>query len=132
VQFVGGTVGLSVAQAAFAGELTGNIAKYAPSAPFETLRIDPLAIYDLPAEVIPGAILAYTKSLNIVFVIIVPLAGVGLLSNLGIRNLCIKKKPAPGGATSSKASVGSKEADSKSTSPSLTAADSHADASEKV
>ncbi|KAJ7150499.1 ABC transporter [Mycena crocata] len=72
-QFLGGMMGLSVAEPVFASELTHFLARYAPDAPAAIARNSPTAIYsDLPAEIIPGVLKAYIESLRIVFVLGVP------------------------------------------------------------
>nr|CRX79083.1 hypothetical protein ls5930a1_00125 [Leucosporidium scottii] len=90
-QFLGGTVGLAVAQAAFASELGQNIAKYAPTAPITVIRESPLAIYtSLPEDLIPAVVKAYVKSLQIVFILGVPFACLGLVMAFFIKNLSMK------------------------------------------
>ncbi|KAF7360634.1 Major facilitator transporter-like protein [Mycena venus] len=71
-QFLGGTLGLGIAE---------------PS---------PTAIYtDLPVEMIPGVVRAYTESLRIVFVLGVPVAGIALLAAMFIRNIRIVRSAPP-------------------------------------
>ena len=74
-----------MAQAVFASELGRNLLKYAPTAPENLVRNNPLAIYDLPAAIIPNAIEAYTNSLNAVLILIVPAAGIALISCFFVR-----------------------------------------------
>jgi EmrB/QacA subfamily drug resistance transporter len=91
-QFFGGTVGLGVAEPIFASELGKNLVKYAPLAPASIVKQSPTAIYtDVPANLIPGIVLAYMESLKIVFLVGVPVAGLGLLASLFIKNIKIEK-----------------------------------------
>ncbi|KAF7300398.1 Major facilitator transporter-like protein [Mycena chlorophos] len=96
-QFLGGTLGLGVAEPVFASELTKFLAKYAPDAPAAVVKQSPTAIYtELSPAQIPGVVLAYTKSLRLVFLIGVPVAILALIDALFIKNLRIEKtKPAP-------------------------------------
>lgn len=71
---MGGTVGLGVAEPVFASELTKYLLKYAPDAPATIVKESPTAIYtQVPAQFIPGVVLAYCDSLRIVFVVGVPI-----------------------------------------------------------
>jgi hypothetical protein len=73
LQFLGGMVGLSVAEAVFSTELTRFLARYAPEAPAAIVRNSPTAIYaDLPAALVPGVIKAYIESLRVVYILGVP------------------------------------------------------------
>lgn len=73
-QFFGGTIGLGVAEPVFSSELTRNLLKYAPDAPAMIVKESPVNIYiDLPADQIPGVVLAYTQSLKVVYVVGVPI-----------------------------------------------------------
>ncbi|KZP04162.1 MFS general substrate transporter [Athelia psychrophila] len=73
-QFFGGTIGLGVAEPVFSSLLTQNLLKYAPDAPAMIVKESPVNIYtDLPAELIPGVVLAYCDSLKVVFIIGVPI-----------------------------------------------------------
>ncbi|KAF7378123.1 Major facilitator transporter-like protein [Mycena sanguinolenta] len=92
-QFLGGMVGLSVAEAVFASELTKFLARYAPNAPASIARNSPTAIYtDLPAVLIPGIVKAYIESLRVVYLIGVPVAGLSILAALFIKNIKIVKE----------------------------------------
>lgn len=94
-QLLGGTLGLGVAEPVFASELSKYLLRFAPEAPMALVKQSPIAIYaDLPAEMIPGVVRAYTESLRIVFVLGVPVAGLALLSGMFIRNLRIEKAAA--------------------------------------
>jgi len=90
-QFLGGTVGLGIAEPILSTELTKYLAQYAPNAPAAIVRQSPTNIYSLPADMIPGVVEAYADSLKIVFLVGVPVAGLGLLSSLFIKNIRIVK-----------------------------------------
>ncbi|KIM82572.1 hypothetical protein PILCRDRAFT_820439 [Piloderma croceum F 1598] len=91
-QFFGGTLGLGVAEPVFASELSKFLLKYAPNAPAAIVKESPTAIYtDIPADQIPGVVLAYAESLKIVFLVGVPIAGLGLLASFFINNIKIQK-----------------------------------------
>ncbi|KAJ7136671.1 major facilitator superfamily domain-containing protein [Mycena epipterygia] len=93
-QFLGGTLGLGVAEPVFASELSKYLLRFAPEAPAAVVKESPTAIYtDLPAEVIPGVVRAYTQSLRIVFVLGVPVAGLALLAAMFIQNIRILGTP---------------------------------------
>ncbi|KAJ7667212.1 transporter [Mycena rosella] len=94
-QFLGGTIGLGVAEPVFASELTKYLAQYAPEAPAEVVKQSPTAIYTaLPTEMIPGVVKSYTEALKIVFVLGVPVAGLSLLAACFIHNIPILKTEA--------------------------------------
>ncbi|KZP21398.1 MFS general substrate transporter [Athelia psychrophila] len=91
-QFFGGTIGLGVAEPVFSSLLTQNLLKYAPDAPVMIVKESPVNIYtDIPAELIPGVVLAYCDSLKVVFIIGVPIAILGLISSVFITNIKIEK-----------------------------------------
>ncbi|KAJ7500298.1 ABC transporter [Mycena galericulata] len=95
-QFLGGTLGLGVAEPVFSSELAKYLLQYAPDAPASIVKESPTAIYTaLPAAMIPGVVLSYTKALKIVFVLGVPVAGLAILAALFIQNIRIVKT-APG------------------------------------
>ncbi|KAJ7117255.1 transporter [Mycena crocata] len=95
-QFLGGTLGLGIAEPVFASMLSKYLLRYAPEAPDFIVKESPTAIYtDLPAEMIPGVVRSYSEALKIVFVLGVPVAGLALLSALFIQNLRIVKTEAP-------------------------------------
>ncbi|KAJ7767000.1 ABC transporter [Mycena maculata] len=97
-QFLGGTIGLGVAEPVFASELGKYLLKYAPEAPAAIVKESPTAIYtDLPAAMIPGVVQAYMHSLRVVFILGVPVAGLALLSAMFITNIRIRKT-GPGAA----------------------------------
>ncbi|GAA5877482.1 hypothetical protein JCM8547_001086 [Rhodosporidiobolus lusitaniae] len=89
-QFMGGTIALAIGQAALSSQLTENFAKYAPDAPVAVIAESPLAIWDLAEDMISQAVLAYVKSLKIVFILGVPLFVLSIFSALFINNLSIK------------------------------------------
>lgn len=91
-QFLGGTIGLGVAEPVFSSELTKNLLKYAPEAPAMVVKESPVNIYtELPASEIAGVVQAYARSLKVVYVVGVPIAILGLLAALGIKNIKIEK-----------------------------------------
>ncbi|KAJ7615653.1 ABC transporter [Mycena polygramma] len=91
-QFLGGTLGLGIAEPVFATELGKYLLRFAPDAPSSIVRQSPTAIYtDLPADMIPGVVRAYSEALRIVFVLGVPVAGLALLAAMFIQNLRIVK-----------------------------------------
>ncbi|KAJ7453013.1 hypothetical protein B0H11DRAFT_1927161 [Mycena galericulata] len=93
-QFLGGTIGLGVAEPVFSTELGKNILRYAPEAPAAIIRESPTAIYtDLPAAQIPGVVQAYMQSLRVVFILGVPVAGLALFAAIFIKNIRIVKTP---------------------------------------
>ncbi|KAJ7662815.1 ABC transporter [Mycena polygramma] len=95
-QFLGGTLGLGIAESVFAPQLSTFLLKYAPEAPAVVVKESPAAIWTaLPAEMIPGVVLAYTKALKIVFVLGVPVAGLALISAFFISNIRIPKTEEP-------------------------------------
>ncbi|KAJ7867670.1 ABC transporter [Mycena olivaceomarginata] len=99
-QFLGGTIGLGVAEPVFASELAKYLLRYAPEAPAEIVKESPTAIYSaLPPEMIPGVVRSYTAALRIVFVLGVPVAGLALVTAFFIKNIKIEKSaPTPAGA----------------------------------
>ncbi|KIM74106.1 hypothetical protein PILCRDRAFT_14669 [Piloderma croceum F 1598] len=69
-----------VAEPVFTSELSKFILKYAPNVPAAFIKKLPTAI-DIPADQIPGVVLAYAESLKIVFLVGVPIARLGLLAS---------------------------------------------------
>ncbi|KAJ6617097.1 transporter [Mycena sp. CBHHK59/15] len=95
-QFLGGTLGLGIAEPVFASELAKYLLQYAPDAPAAIVKESPTAIYTaLPAALIPGVVHAYTEALRIVFVLGVPVAGLALIAAMFIKNIRIEKTAAP-------------------------------------
>ncbi|TNY17839.1 ABC transporter [Rhodotorula diobovata] len=90
-QFLGGTIALAIGQSALSTQLTKNFALYAPTAPLAVIEQSPLEIHSLEPDVREQAIVAYVKSLDIVFVICVAFYGLGILAALVIENISIKK-----------------------------------------
>ncbi|KAJ7495444.1 ABC transporter [Mycena latifolia] len=89
-QFLGGTVGLGVAEPIFASQLSKYLWRYAPDAPAALVRDSPTSIYtDLPPAMVTGVVRAYTASLKIVFLVGVPVAVLALASAAFIDNLKI-------------------------------------------
>ncbi|KAJ7445535.1 ABC transporter, partial [Mycena galericulata] len=102
-QFLGGTIGLGVAEPVFSSELSKYLLRYAPEAPAEIVRESPTAIYSaLPAAMIPGVVQAYMQSLRIVFVLGVPVAGLALVASMVIQNIQIEKTGPIGRAPTSR------------------------------
>jgi hypothetical protein len=95
-QFLGGTLGLGIAEPVLASELGKYLARFAPSAPAAIVRQSPTTITELPVAMIPGVVRAYTESLRVVFVVGVPVAGLALLSSMFIQNIrIVKSEPFP-------------------------------------
>ncbi|KAJ7176948.1 ABC transporter [Mycena filopes] len=97
-QFLGGTIGLAIAEPVFATTLGKKLAEYAPGAPGALVKESPTAIWGpegagLSAEVVAGVARSYAEALRVVFVLGVPLAGLALLSTVGIKNIRFKKGP---------------------------------------
>ncbi|KAJ7737380.1 ABC transporter [Mycena metata] len=91
-QFLGGTLGLGIAEPIFASLLTKNLLKYAPNAPASIVKESPTTIRSaLPADMIAGVVRSYTESLRVVFVVGVPVAGLALIATTMIKNLRITK-----------------------------------------
>ncbi|KAK2594895.1 hypothetical protein QQS21_007394 [Conoideocrella luteorostrata] len=92
-QFLGGTIGLAIAEATFSSELVRNLHNYAPEAPIALIQQSPLLIYSVvPDALVPDVVRAYVKSLSIVFIIGVPANLLSLAFALFISNINIKKK----------------------------------------
>ncbi|GAA5937593.1 MDR family MFS transporter [Sporobolomyces koalae] len=91
-QFLGGTIALAIGQATLSSELTKNFAKYAPQAPLQVIKESPLKIWDLSVEggLRDNAILAYVKSLDVVFVITVAFYVLASISAIFVKNINIK------------------------------------------
>ncbi|KAJ6489902.1 ABC transporter [Mycena sanguinolenta] len=96
-QFLGGTLGLGIAEPVFASELSKYLLQYAPEAPAAVVKESPTAIYtQLPAAMIPGVVRSYNAALRIVYLLGVPAAGLGLLAAVFIKNEKIVKRGPPG------------------------------------
>ncbi|KAJ7036886.1 ABC transporter [Mycena alexandri] len=105
-QFLGGTLGLGVAEPVFATELTKYLLQFAPNAPAAIVKESPTAIYsELSKDMIPGVVESYTHSLRIVFVLGVPVAGLALISAFFIKNIRIERT-APAGKPEADAEKG--------------------------
>ncbi|KAJ3873568.1 ABC transporter [Lentinula edodes] len=95
-QFLGGTLGLGVAEPVFSSELAKYLLMYAPDAPATIVKESPTAIYtELAPALIPGVVQAYAQSLRIVFVVGVPVAGLALITAMFIKNIRIVKTAPP-------------------------------------
>lgn len=90
-QFLGGTISLAIGQAALSTQLTKNFGSYAPGVPLQVIAESPLKIWDLPADEIQNAVIAYVKSLQIIFIIPVAYFVLGIACALFIKNISIKK-----------------------------------------
>ncbi|KAK4051704.1 hypothetical protein OIO90_004654 [Microbotryomycetes sp. JL221] len=97
-QFLGGTIGLAVAQAVFAGVLGEKMRQFAPNAPIAIVKQDPLSIYDLPVDQIDPVIKAYVRTLKYVFILGVPFAIVAQITSFFISNSRITPPAAASGA----------------------------------
>ncbi|KAJ6560942.1 transporter [Mycena sp. CBHHK59/15] len=95
-QFLGGTLGLGVAEPVFASELAKYLLQFAPDVPAAIVKESPTLIYTaLPEAMIPGVVHAYTLALRVVFVLGVPVAGLALITTFFIKNLRIVKTEPP-------------------------------------
>ncbi|KAI5476002.1 Major facilitator transporter-like protein [Pseudohyphozyma bogoriensis] len=97
-QFLGGVVALGAGEAAFSTQLGKNLEKYAPQASaslIEIVKESPTLIRSqAPVDQLSSILTAYVKSLQIVFVIVVPVGALGLGATMFISNLSIKKPKA--------------------------------------
>lgn len=92
-QFLGGSIGLAIAQPVFAAQLKSYLATYAPDAPAYVID-SPNSIWtELPVELRESVTTAYAYALRDVFIIGVPCAGIMLISAFFINNLKFEKKP---------------------------------------
>ncbi|KAK7044346.1 major facilitator transporter-like protein [Favolaschia claudopus] len=111
VGFLGGTIGLGIAEPVFASELTKKLLAYAPEAPLQVVKESPVAIYtELEPEMISGVVRSYSEALRVVFILGVPVAGISLLATLLIPKTKFQKKGSPkqdagGGASVDKKSL---------------------------
>lgn len=99
VQIVGGVIGITVGAAVFGNQLASNIVKFAPGlSPEQALavRSSVTAIFKLPKELQEQAILAYSESLDRVFLIGVPAGALASLSSLLIKNYNIQERSPTG------------------------------------
>lgn len=95
-QFLGGTVGLAVAEAAFSSQLSSNLRTYAPGVNEAVIEQTPTNIYtSIPVAEIANVIKAYCLSLNIVFILGVPFAVLSLIFAFAIKNVSIRPPEAP-------------------------------------
>ncbi|KAJ7254980.1 transporter [Mycena haematopus] len=94
-QFLGGTIGLGVAEPVFSSMLAKYLVQYAPDAPASIVKESPTAISSLPAAMIPGVIHSYTNALRIVFVLGVPVSALAILAAMFIQNIRIEKSAPP-------------------------------------
>ncbi|KAK7039735.1 major facilitator transporter-like protein [Favolaschia claudopus] len=95
--FLGGTIGLGIAEPVFASELTKKLLAYAPEAPLQVVKESPVAIYtELEPEMIVAVVRSYSEALRVVYVIGVPVAGIALLATLLIPRTKLIRKGPPG------------------------------------
>ncbi|KAJ6496207.1 ABC transporter [Mycena sanguinolenta] len=95
-QFLGGALGLAIAEPVFASMLAKYLREYAPEAPASVVMESPAAIHTaLPAEMVAGVVKSYAEALRIVFVLGVPVAGLALLAAVFIKNIRIPKTQTP-------------------------------------
>ncbi|KAF7298509.1 Major facilitator transporter-like protein [Mycena kentingensis (nom. inval.)] len=94
-QFLGGALGLATAEPVFATMLARNLRRYAPEVPpdlVEVIKQSPTSIHSvLPQEMVAHVVTAYSKSISIVFLVGVPVAGIALVLALFINDLRIEK-----------------------------------------
>ncbi|KAJ7198312.1 major facilitator superfamily domain-containing protein [Mycena pura] len=111
-QFLGGTLGLGVAEPVFASVLARKLRVYAPLAPAAVVKESPTSIYSqVPEAMIAGVVRSYAEALRVVFVIGVPVAGLALLTALFIKNLKIEKAgPSPTTTTTTQTGEKAREA----------------------
>ncbi|KAJ7657044.1 hypothetical protein B0H17DRAFT_1213625 [Mycena rosella] len=89
-QYLGGTLGLAVAEPVFSSKLSKYLQRYVPTASAAVVCESPTSIYtDLPQALVPAVMHAYTASLKIVFLIGVPVVFLALVSAVFIKNLKI-------------------------------------------
>ncbi|KAF8198798.1 transporter [Mycena galopus ATCC 62051] len=111
-QFLGGTLGLGVAEPVFSSMLAKYLTQYAPDAPAAIVKESPTAIYTALAQaMIAPVVRSYADALKIVFVLGVPVAGIALVAAMFIQNVKIPKSapPAPAAKDVEKTSVGEAE-----------------------
>ncbi|KAF8198789.1 transporter [Mycena galopus ATCC 62051] len=111
-QFLGGTLGLGVAEPVFSSMLAKYLTQYAPDAPAAIVKESPTAIYTALAQaMIAPVVRSYADALRIVFVLGVPVAGIALVAAMFIQNVKIPKSapPAPAAKDVEKTSVGEAE-----------------------
>ncbi|KAF8198838.1 ABC transporter [Mycena galopus ATCC 62051] len=111
-QFLGGTLGLGVAEPVFSSMLAKYLTQYAPDAPAAIVKESPTAIYTALAQaMIAPVVRSYADALKIVFVLGVPVAGIALLAAMFIQNVKIPKSApsAPAARDVEKTSVGEAE-----------------------
>ncbi|KAK7039729.1 major facilitator transporter-like protein [Favolaschia claudopus] len=98
-----------IGQATYIGHFVGFLSRtigletacYAPDAPLQAVKESPVAIYtELEPTMIPGVVRSYSEALRVVYVIGVPVAGIGLLlaTFLIPRTKLIRKGPPRRGA----------------------------------
>ncbi|KAJ6577339.1 major facilitator superfamily domain-containing protein [Mycena capillaripes] len=87
VQWLGGIIGLSVAGTIFQNKLASGLREFAPNAPFDELRQSVTALAKLTGSEHDGAVHAYVKALQLVFLgVAVPASALCSISTLLVRN----------------------------------------------
>ncbi|KAF8597187.1 MFS general substrate transporter [Ceratobasidium sp. AG-I] len=89
-QRLGGVLGVSIAGTIFSNELARNLLRYAPNVPTEVLRNSVAAIKSLPQDQREGVVIAYSKSIDSVYLLGVPAGALSILAVLFIRDVSIK------------------------------------------
>lgn len=88
--FMGRIVGVSLANSVFANMIQRNLHKYVPQLPGPLLHAvvnDATAVWTkLPEQYREPALVAYTETMRVVYIIGVPLGVLGIVSGLFIRN----------------------------------------------
>ncbi|KAL8283887.1 hypothetical protein RQP46_005319 [Phenoliferia psychrophenolica] len=94
-QFLGGTIGLAVAESVFSSQLTKNLSKYAPGADAKVIKESPVSIYtSISKDLVPSVVKAYVKSIDTVFIIGVPLGVISLVLAFLIKDIDVRaRKP---------------------------------------
>ncbi|KAK7038035.1 major facilitator transporter-like protein [Favolaschia claudopus] len=104
-QYLGGSIGLGIAEPVFASALGSFLAKYAPEAPADVVKEDPTSIWAagvLPPDQVSGVVRSYTEALREVFLIGVPVAGVALIAAMFIKNVKIVRRKGHGAVENTK------------------------------
>nr|GAT52315.1 tansporter [Mycena chlorophos] len=107
-QFLGGMMGLSVAESVFSTYLSRYLARYAPDAP-ALARTSPATLHSggFSAQVVSEVVHAYVLTLRIVLLVGVPVSLLAAIAALIVKPGRIPiNKPAPGGATVPTAGAG--------------------------
>jgi len=91
VQWLGGIIGLAIAGTIFQNMLASGLQKFAPGAPFDALRQSVGTLSSLSGSEHDGAVHAYVKALQLVFIgIAVPSSALCSISTLLVKNRSLK------------------------------------------